>query len=284
MKIIYNRFFTGKFPILCVRKFDSVFTDYPYNTFVSKDFAFRKLDDNEIILITKLAQDDDYSEINWLHKEEIRILGAMSLTRDSLGWYTFYSNFYPIYVEQESIASFDLSTINNFNEIYLGVSDEITPAVKIDMPMNHSPNTTFYDPNILLDLIDLNNDTLIKSLGYWLKAGILSKHYYFCEEATIHLFFALEGILKLFHSELQEKNPTVRIVDVAEFLVAEFNVHEGYKDYILNCYDLRVEYVHPFNNSWKNELIGEDLYETFNILKDLFYIYLTRRDSLSMDY
>lgn len=109
---------------------------------------------------------------------------------------------------------------------------------------------------------------------------MLSEHRQFNEEATALLFFSMEGFLKLFHTELQEEYLDVRVTDVANYLIQTFDVPEAYEDYITMCYQLRNDYVHPHKSGWNGNFEADDLLETFNVLKDIIYIYLTRNQSL----
>lgn len=273
-------------PVFSVRQLNHFLSSYPEDNFISENFAYVIYDDKPI-LITKIKDFEEYNDLTWLQKEEIRVLGAISLSADSIGSFSFFSENRPNYIEVDNIDEFDLCNpicINNilsFSKDSLktladNYGDEVIRGGGIKNP------EYICQPEILYTSIDFSNDTLIKSLGYWLKAGMLSKYICFSEEATSLLFFSLEGILKLFLEELQRINPNAGIRDVPRYLMEKFNTHEGYESYIFMCYDLRIGYVHPHKSGWSSDFEPDDLLETFNVLKDLFFIYLTKNPSIAM--
>lgn len=285
MKFIHNIHWRRKTtPVFSVRQLNHFLSSYPDDNFTGEDFAYVIYNDKPI-LVTKIKDFEEYNELTWLQKEEIRVLGAISLSADSIGWFSFFSEHRPIYIEVDNTDEFSLCNpicISNILSFCKGSFRTITDNYGDEVIRGgiRKEPTYICSLDTLYNSIIFSNDTLIKSLGYWLKAGMLSKYICFSEEATALLFFSLEGILKLFLEELQTINPNAGIKDVPGYLMEKFNTHEGYKDYIFMCYDLRVGYVHPHKSGWSSDFEPDDLLETFNLLKDLFYIYLTRNSSI----
>lgn len=287
MKIINNVvWLEDDTPVFCVRQLNPFLSSFPEENFIGKDFAY-VVHNNKPILITKIKDFEGYNELSWLHKEEIRVLGAISLSAESIGWYSFFSENRPIYIEIEDIHNFTLSeqkyidrilsfSSGSFKTFVDNYGDEVVRGGIVKNP------NYICRPEVLYNSIDFTNDTLIKSLGYWLKAGMLSQYNCFNEEAASLLFFSLEGILKLFLEEIQRLEPNAGVRDVPRYFRENFNTHEGYEDYIFMCYELRNGYVHPHNSGWNSNFEADDLLETFNVLKDILFIYLTRKPSIAI--
>lgn len=277
---VYNR--SDNNPILCLRKVKP-FTNYSYpkENFVKEDHAYVVLGDQPI-LITKLFDLNEYNELSWLHKEKIRILSALSLSASGIGWYSLYAGSEAVYLTDFNSHSYDLRDSNVINNLLFCCREKLGIDYYFNSKEEEKVGNEEYicTPELLFDSIDINNDSLIKSLNYWLKACMLSQHRHFSEEATALLFFSLEGILKLFHAELQMNYLDARVTDVINFLIDTYDVPEGYEEYIKMCYELRNDYVHAFNSGWNGNFEADDMLETFNVLKDIIYIYLTRYPSI----
>ena len=283
MRFVYNIYHQlNNDPVICLRRVKPLLSyyDYPRENFIMENHAYIIVGDQPI-LITKIFNFDDYNELSWLHKEEIRILSALSLCAPNIGWYSFYVH-EATYVSDSNAHSFDLRDNNIVNELLSFASKKLGIDLCLNIEKKAKVENEEYlcPPEVLFNAIDITNDTLIKALNYWVKACMLLQHRQFNEEATALLFFSMEGILKLFHKELQSEYSDVRVTDVIDYLIQTFDVPEGYKDYTVMCYELRNNYVHPFESGWNGNFVADDMLETFNVLKDIIYIYLTRNPSI----
>jgi hypothetical protein len=249
---------------------------------VTQNHAYVVVEDTPI-LITKPTNFDEYNELSWLHLEELHMLAAMSLCAPDIGWYSLYGGHDPIYISATDVKSTDLRDNKVLNDLLSLASIEsgiIMNFEGIDKTRN-GYSDYICPPEVLFNAIDINNNSLIKSLHYWLKACMFSQHRPFNEEATALLFFSMEGFLKLFHEELQKKNAGVRVSEVMQYLIQRFDVPEGYEDYAATCHAQRNDYVHPNKSGWNGDFQADHMLETFNVLKDITYIYLTRNMSIT---
>lgn len=282
MRVVYNVCHRlNNNPIISLRSLKPLLNShrYPKENFVTENHAYIIVGDVPII-ITKLFDFDEYNELSWFHKEEIPILASLSLCAADMGWYSLYAGNEPVYVSDSNAYSFDLRDNYVVNDLFSFASKELGMTNPLNTEGIVEKEEYLCPPEALFNAIDINNDGLIKSLNYWLKACMLSQHRQFNEEATALLFFSMEGILKLFHAELQKEYLDVRITDVIDYLIQTFDVPEGYAEYTTICYELRNDYVHPNKSGWNGNFEADDLLETFNVLKDIIYIYLTRNKSI----
>ncbi|WP_026701739.1 hypothetical protein [Salibacterium aidingense] len=280
MKVEHGAPWYGKHDsLICVRSVNPLSSNYPNEHFISRNYAYILVGDTPV-LITKLFDFNEYNDLSWLHREEISVLATLSICAPSIGWYSFYPGHEPVYISDSNLYSVDLKDSDTVTKLLSFANNEWSIPNSLDKTGKVNHENYLCPPQVMIKAIDNTNDSLIKSLNYWLKACMLSQHRQFREEAAALLFFAMEGILKLFHAELKKERPDIKVTDVIDYLIETFNVPDGYKDYTIMCHEHRNNYAHPFKSGWNGDFEADDLLETFGILKDLVYIYLMRRQSI----
>jgi hypothetical protein len=201
----------------------------------------------------KVSEADYYSEFEEPLPEEIALLAALEL---SVGWDRGRLTQYPAYNSVRDERKTDLRAAPELDRLELLLRDALrtdkpTPNTPPDPPGRyqyfHWPNPTTIQTEILSN-IDPSDDLLIRRLGTWLKAGMLSLHPMFSEEANYPLCISLDASLNLVLEHLESegtKNQSTK--DAQEFIHRAFGEESSGLRYFEDYYEDRIRTMHPKN-------------------------------------
>jgi len=220
---------------------------------------------------------ESYDEIGWLLLEEVRMLSALNLASQE-GHFSFLATEEPTVVKytqlKQAVTSRRFRMADYIDQILqlagLGAFDGITDT---DKTMDNKLTASDY-----YNLIDPNHFVLMRILYLSIKATMLWHYRVFAQEATMLVYFGLDGIVKLLHEDLQSSSATRNIKDTLTYLAEHTATGEAYFEYLELCYDNRTQLVHPLNDIdyvWNPPLEADDFYETREILRQLCRFYLT---------
>jgi|GEM_PF-1134602 len=135
--------------------------------------------------------------------------------------------------------------------------------------------------NKLFDSFDINNQLLLKTSYYFLKASMLRFNLTFQEEATANVFFCLEGCLHLLQKKYGVKGTRLNLKKLHSIFKKYLPNGEGLFDFIEYGYYKRNELVHAETDDWGAEwpvpLMADDLYEYFDVCVELLNLILIER-------
>jgi len=214
---------------------------------------------NLMVLITKfrpIVPPEKYyfSEVEILSAFEVRILGAILLSRSrQSGGFAIY----PADLEYRSPdASLDLSRLDVLSSLVAKLKNQLdsTGCERMNLP---PPEGKPYDVNRhatlnrkrfrkLLEGIDVDNHLLIRGLGALIKAGMLSCHRAFLEQACASLWISLDASFHLFRREIAAKghhNPSA--IDVRNYLDNLLGYDPTGERYFADFYEERIRTIHP---------------------------------------
>jgi hypothetical protein len=211
-----------------------------------------------IALITKFAPiaspNDYYSEVAFLSAFEVRALAPIFLAKK---FETGAMALYPVCQEYRELdASLDLSdkrALKPLVERFRSHLNASTEANRLEFAWRRCP----YDFNEYCEIdrrrlphlfrsIDVHDHLTIRGLGALVKAGMLSRHREFLEQACMSLWIALDASLCIVRRMLREigyANPTAK--DAGEFLDDAFGNKYASDGYFTDFYEERIKTLHP---------------------------------------
>lgn len=223
--------------------------------------------------------DETSSEQGWISKPAL-ILAASTILSLDCGILSYYpiTSLYMIPLRHYGLR------IDKLNGNGL---EQLIPLVEYYMQINedlygrniqiNSMNFSFRDDldvntiKKIADILQSQNDVLMRCVYYYTKACAYSSMPMFMEEATALYYFSLDGMVKL----LMEKLKLTSVDAFATFLHDELDC--PYSEYLEECYDERTIYVHPMNDFgeyWRPPWSADHCYETEDVVKDLINFYL----------
>ncbi len=141
--------------------------------------------------------------------------------------------------------------------------------------------------NKLFDSFDINDELLLKTSYYFLKASMLGPYYDFWEEAIANVFFCLEGCLHLIQKKYGVKGARLNLEKLEIIFKKYLPRGEDLFDYIKEAYDKRNEMVHAetdWGAEWPVHLYGEDYLEYFAVCIELLnFILIERKIAIEKD-
>lgn len=242
---------------------------------------------DDAIVVTRLYQNyvesEPYSELAWFLKEEVRILSAINLAR-GYGQFTFQLDEPPKLIQYTELQGLvkskwfrlvdvlDIVCQLAFGEAGLDIQQGYWDKQLINQVFSHRPNA-------LLKMIGTDHLPLLRCLGLWLKANMLWGHACFREEACALLYFALDGLVKLYQERVHRDTPNASFEQVGEYMATVVEGSPGITDYLRECHQNRTMLVHPLNQydeHWNVPLIADDFYETAELFKEFARAYVMK--------
>jgi len=164
-------------------------------------------------------------------------------------------------------------------------SDEVLPHGDISIDPKKYEFSAF-GPYIdiyckLFDSYNLNDELLLKTSYYFLKASMLRFNLTFQEESTANVFFCLEGCMHLLQKKYGVKDTHLNLKKLQSIFRKQMPRGEDLFEYIQEAYGKRNELVHAKLDDWGAEwpvpLEAEDLYEYFDVCVQLLNFVLIER-------
>lgn len=134
--------------------------------------------------------------------------------------------------------------------------------------------------NQLFDNFSIQNDLLLRTCNYFIKARMHWDNDINAEEAVNSNFFCLEGCLHLIQKKLGDLKPKLNRKLLLDFFKNDFPNGENLFDFIQEGYSKRISLVHAepeWGAEWDPFIISEDYYEYFKICRILLNFVLIER-------
>jgi hypothetical protein len=196
-----------------------------------------------------------FSEVETLSAFEVRILGAILLCRSrySGGFATYPTDFEyrtPDYCLDLSVAATLSSLIAKLRDQLKsqeceGIHQSLCASGR-QYEINQYATLSRKRFDRLLGGIDVGDHLLIRGLGALIKAGMLSRHDQFIEQACMSLWISLDATFQLFRREMASKgHPDASAIDVGNYLENLLGYLPSGQRYFADFYVERVKTMHP---------------------------------------
>ncbi len=208
----------------------------------------------------KTGDDEPYSELQWLHPQEIKLYSALMLAVDpddgSISFYPYSHTQKSLVIDSIDFKSEELPEYLRalFKEDF--TTSEILNTRFYQDLISHRNNNALYEfrdkgidyalAGSIYKSINISDKLLMRGLSTFIKAGMLKSHHSFYEEGINSLFISMEASLKLVLRTLKEQgieNPKSK--DAMKFIHDSFHDNERAENYFEEYYELRIISVHP---------------------------------------
>jgi hypothetical protein len=210
-----------------------------------------------------MSEDLPYSEVDWMHPELVRLLGAMIMAENFLEG--LRSRFYVVphtaFILNEELVEFTPSTARAIKRALLRtVNNSKWPKhIHDNWAQCRGEKFALFDPAeldlnalpTLWEKTSTENHLLMRGVQALIKSDMLGRHYEFQEEGAIATFIALDASFQMVLRHLcatGNSNPSAK--DAGLWLYETFDKHidvHGAAEfkYFEDFYDQRVQSIHP---------------------------------------
>ncbi len=255
--------------------------EYPANIFKHQDGLYYPSE--EIVFLVSKGQsldssDDVFTEVAIWHPDEIRLLGAISLSVPESGGFVVFAPWHGTFLSQltlDSDLSLDTAVETCLNAaIQLQNDNESLEGNRYTLRDFNSDSKVLTD---LFDNIEPEEGLLIRGLYTLLKSSLLMQQHVlgdFMEEAFMNMQISREAALELIREHLHYLgNPNPSFKQAHEYLRSNFQIGDGLVEYLEEQHDKWIETKHPlsvFGAEWAPSIQAEDIYETHGILVSIY--------------
>lgn len=232
----------------------------------------------------------DNSLINWLTKNELRFATSITCAPDFGIFHLNFTGHNRLTLDYNCIKSIPKELEVYFLRELLDIRRRYVPiGVKAwdRKPLADINEYEFSDFkkytstfNQIFDSFSIQNDLLLRTCNYFIKARIHWDNEINAEEAVNSNFFCIEGCLHLIQKKLGDLKPKLNRTLLQDFFKNDFPNGENLFDFIQEGYEKRISLVHAepeWGAEWDPFIISEDYYEYFKICRILLnYIIINR--------
>ena len=223
----------------------------------------------------KLDESWEYTEINSLVPEEVRLFSALTLSESNpwengLPWISHWARA----SADSGIVGDDLRLLSTVERLREALAQEINIASHHRILPPHSSDSydlsdlgDIEDAEALLDSIDTSDQLLLAGLSRLLGATRLMFAHHEEEEAALILFVSMGAALEFIRQHLEFNQPdgsSVPFSEVYAYISRTFPFGDDVSEFFQDMYNLRVIATHPasrFGEFWTPPVMASDLFE-----------------------
>lgn len=272
----------------------------PRESILNKNASLVIRDDISFTAI-RAKQTSEYYELKWSHPKEISFFSSIILAIVPTSKVFFFPVRWPFYLPDcnQDLSNNDLidqivdtliveiNSKNQSSDIYKW---EFLPPAIINKSYNFTDcNFSKEYVNFLFDIVDTNNDILIRGLSHLIKYGMLSQlGRLFSDTASIELYISMEATHHMIIEKLKSngiRNPSNK--DASDFLLRNFKEEYRLDRYYEEFYDDRIKAVHPksrFGTAMYVPGYISDLYQLYNDLIRNYEFLITNKPNCYKNY
>lgn len=246
------------------------------------------------ILITKSRNKKDMfadnSLVNWLGRTELRFATAVMCAPEQGLFHFQFTNHNSLKIDEDCLKTIPPEQQSHFLKELLDINKGFTPIginawhrkplpdVKEYEFSDYQKSMDFFKK--IYDSFSIQDDLLLRTCNYYVKARMHWDNLIFAEEAIINNFMCLEGCLHLIQKKFGDYKPQLNRKLLAEVFTNHIPKGENLFDFINEGYNKRITLVHPepkWGAEWDPFITSEDFYDYFKINRILLNFILIDR-------
>jgi hypothetical protein len=232
----------------------------------------------------------DKSLINWLTRNELRFATSVTCAPEFGVFHFNFTGHNRLKIDYNCVKSIPTELEIYFLSELLDVHRRFTPIGvrawdrKPLADINEYEFSDFKDSistfELLFEKFDIQNDLLLRTCNYFIKAIMHWDNAITAEEAVNSNFFCLEGCLHLIQKILGDLNPKLNRELLRKFFKDDFPNGVNLFDFIEEGYSNRISLVHAepkWGAEWDLFITSEDYYEYFDVCRILLNFIIIER-------
>lgn len=233
-------------------------------------------------VVTKDRNILDSSITNWLTRNELKLAATIMCVYEDHAFSLLFNGYNTVEADWSVISKMPDSTKPAFLRELFELDIRFKP---IGIKWGH--RQPVHDPSLyefysfdksydwfkkLFDNFSINDNLLLKTCNYFVKARMHWENPIYAEEAIVNNLFCIEGCLHLIQKKYGENKPKLNFKLLTEVFKKHIPHGETMLSIIKDAYHIRIKLVHPepeWGAEWKPLITSEDFFENFRISRAL---------------